>query len=255
VIAVQAIPALRDNYIWLLQGESDRVAVVDPGESEPVEQFLQAHGLTLSAILITHHHADHTGGIGALTRRWRAPVFGPKNDGIAGLTEPLKPDAIFELPGSGLEFKALAVPGHTRGQAAYYGNGCVFTGDTLFSAGCGRLFEGTPDEMWGSLCRLRDLPNDTRVYCGHEYTLKNLQFAASVEPDNRAIDDRLDFARQQVAAARPTLPSTIGEEKTFNPFLRADRATIRNGVEQRSGQNQDDPVAVFAALRALKDHF
>jgi hydroxyacylglutathione hydrolase len=255
VTAVEAIPALRDNYIWVLRERSGRAAVVDPGEAAPVERFLETNELKLSAILVTHHHADHTGGIDALARHRDVPVFGPADDGIAGLTSPLEADARFEVPGVDVEFETFIVPGHTRGQAAYYGGDCVFTGDTLFSAGCGRLFEGTPDEMWQSLCRLRELPDHTRIYCGHEYTLKNLEFAKKVEPDNAAIDERSAYARQQADAGRPTLPSTVGDEKRFNPFLRADRATIRDGVERLSGQSQDDPAAVFAALRVLKDHF
>ncbi|HET7570444.1 MAG TPA: hydroxyacylglutathione hydrolase [Gammaproteobacteria bacterium] len=255
MVTSSAIPALRDNYIWLLRGDSARVAVVDPGEAQPVADRLAAESLELAAILVTHHHWDHTGGIAELRARRDIPVFGPAADGIAGLTEPLDDHDRFEVPGVGCTLEALATPGHTRGQIAYYGADAVFTGDTLFSAGCGRLFEGTAEQMWASLTRLRALPPETRVYCGHEYTQRNLQFAAAVEPDNDAVARRQRWADDRRAAGEPTLPSTIGEEAEFNPFLRADREAVRNSAERHCGQTLNDPAAVFAALRSWKDNF
>lgn len=229
--------------------------MIDPGEAEPVLARLQADRLALSAILVTHHHADHTGGIQELRSRWDVPVFGPAADNIAGVTAPLADDETFDVPGIGLSLQALATPGHTRGQAAYYAEGMVFTGDTLFSAGCGRLFEGSADQMWRSLDRLRGLPGDTRVYCGHEYTQKNLRFAAQVEPNNKAIEERRAWADKRLAAGEPTLPSTIGDELEFNPFLRPDHDEVRVGVARKTGSRLKDPVAVFAALRDWKDHY
>lgn len=255
MIAVTAIPALRDNYIWLLKGETERVAVVDPGEAEPVLARLKADNLELAAILVTHHHYDHTDGIPALRAHRDVPVFGPAADTIAGVTEALDADASFEVPGIDVTFQALATPGHTRGQAAYFGGGMAFTGDTLFSAGCGRLFEGSAGQMWASLGRLRALPPETRVYCGHEYTQSNLRFAAEVEPDNQSIAQRQAWAAKRLAAGQPTLPSTIGDEIEFNPFLRADRDSVRVAAEKNMGESLHDPVAVFAALRTWKDNY
>ncbi|HET6724764.1 MAG TPA: hydroxyacylglutathione hydrolase [Gammaproteobacteria bacterium] len=255
MIAVTAIPALRDNYIWLLKGETECVAVVDPGEAAPVNARLADDDLELAAILVTHHHWDHSDGIPGLSARWDVPVFGPAADGIKGVTSPLDAGTTFEVPGVGCTFQALPTPGHTRGQAAYYGEGMVFTGDTLFSGGCGRLFEGTAGQMWESLCRLRQLPPETRVYCGHEYTQGNLRFAAEVEPGNEAIKKRQSWANDRRAAGSPTLPSTIGDEMTFNPFLRADHDSVRAAAERAAGAKLNDPVAVFAALRSWKDNF
>lgn len=252
---VTAIPALRDNYIWLIQDDSDQAVVVDPGEADPVIRHLSNQRLALSAILVTHHHFDHTGGISALTRRWPAPVIGPAADNISAVDTPLEADAKFNVPGIERQFTALSTPGHTIGQVAYCGEGHAFTGDTLFSGGCGRLFEGTAEQMWQSLCRLRDLPPTTRVYCGHEYTQRNLRFAATVEPNNAAIAERLDWADRCRSNGRPTLPSTIGDEILFNPFLRADESSVRASAERRAGAPLTKPAEVFATIRAWKDNF
>lgn len=254
-ISTFAIPALSDNYIWLLKGATDRVVVVDPGQASPVAQFLQDNHLELAAIVVTHHHHDHTGGISALRKHWEIPVFGPLADNIAQVTVPLQRDETFNLPGLDCSFQALATPGHTRGQANYYGGGMVFTGDTLFSGGCGRLFEGTAETMWISLQKLRALPPETLMYCGHEYTRKNLQFAAAVEPNNEAIRQRQIWAQARVDKGQPTLPSTIANEREFNPFLRADQADVRRAAERYKGTSLGEPDAVFAALREWKDHF
>lgn len=255
MLTVSAIPALHDNYIWLLKGDGNRVAVVDPGDAQPVLHALDADDLQLAAVLLTHHHHDHTGGVAALKARFDISVFGPAADGIAGLTEPLDDGDTADVPDPDCSFEALSVPGHTRGQVAYYGAGRVFTGDTLFSAGCGRLFEGTANEMWTSLKRLRALPAETLVYCGHEYTQANLRFAAEVEPGNEAISQRRAWADAERAAGRPTLPSTIGEECEFNPFLRADNAVVRASAERRAGTALDEPATVFQVLRAWKDNY
>lgn len=255
MVTISSIPALRDNYIWLLLGDSARVAVVDPGDAQPVRDRLAAENLELAAILVTHHHWDHTAGIAGLRAHWDVPVFGPAADGLAELTDPLDDNDRFEVPGVGCTLTALATPGHTRGQIAYYGADAVFTGDTLFSAGCGRLFEGTAEQMWASLTRLRALPPETRVYCGHEYTQRNLQFAAAVEPNNETVARRKRWADERRAAGEPTLPSTIGEEAEFNPFLRADHDAVRNSAERHCGNTLNDPAAVFAALRSWKDNF
>lgn len=255
MLTASAIPALRDNYIWVLRGESTRVAVVDPGDAQPVIDRLASAGLELAAILITHHHHDHCDGAAPLKARFNVPVYGPADDGIVGLTHPLNDGDVIDVPGIEVELQVLSVPGHTRGQAAYYGAGLVLTGDTLFSAGCGRLFEGTAAQMWASLERLRALPGGTRLYCGHEYTHGNLMFAAAVEPDNQAVAARLAWAAQRREADEPTLPSTLAEELEFNPFLRADRDSVRQAAERHTGRALADPVAVFAAIRAWKDSY
>ena len=256
-LTVTPFPALRDNYIWLVHGTSDssRVAIVDPGEAEPLFGFLQQHALRPEAVLVTHHHPDHTGGVRALADYFNIPVYGPAREASHVVTHPLHDGARVQLPGLGLEFAALDIPGHTLGHIALHGHGAVFSGDTLFSAGCGRLFEGNADQMLASLERLAALPEETRVYCGHEYTAANLAFAATVDPHNESVR----VLREEVASLNarrvPTLPSTIGQELSINPFLRTSESAVRRAAEQWSGTMLNDKVRVFAALRRWKDSF
>lgn len=254
------VPAFRDNYVWAIRA-GDRVAVVDPGEAAPVEAFLARERVALAAILVTHHHADHVGGIDALLAARRIPVIGPARESIPGRTRAVRDGDAIEIPGLGLPLDALEVPGHTAGAIAYasadaaWGAPVLFCGDTLFAAGCGRLFEGTPAQMHASLARLAALPADTRVYCGHEYTLANLRFAAAVEPANAAIAERTVREAAKRAAGEPTLPSTLADEAATNPFLRSHVAAVRAAAEAREGRRLDDPVEVFAAVRAWKNAF
>lgn len=250
------IPAFNDNYIWMLHDER-RALVVDPGDAQPVLTALAQHGLTLASILVTHHHGDHTGGVDALRQRTGAQVFGPAGE---LMPEPLQRlndgDLITPL---GLRFEVLLVPGHTAGHIAYWGqitgaDPVLFCGDTLFSAGCGRLFEGTPAQMLTSLTRLAALPEATRVCCAHEYTLGSLRFALAVEPDNTDLQAYQAHARTLRQQLVPTLPSSIGLEKAVNPFLRTHLPKVVHAVQQIA-PNADDPVAVFAALRTWKDKF
>jgi hydroxyacylglutathione hydrolase len=248
--------AFEDNYIWIVRGSApDRAVVVDPGDADPVFAALEAAGLTLAAVLCTHHHGDHVGGVGALTARWPVPVYGPARERIRGATVPLADGDRVALDDLGLGFDVLDVPGHTAGHIAYVGHGLLFCGDTLFSAGCGRLFEGTAAQLHASLARLAALPDDTRVYCGHEYTRANLGFARRVEPDNPDIAVHLKTVEALRAADRPSLPSTIGLERRINPFLRSDVPTVREAAEREASKTLDSPVAVFAALRRWKDHY
>ncbi|MFO7179974.1 MAG: hydroxyacylglutathione hydrolase [Pseudomonadota bacterium] len=255
-VTIEIVPCLKDNYAYVVSRSGDRRAlVVDPSEGEPVRAALERLGLELAGILCTHHHHDHVGGNQALLRAFPGiAVFGSRTDAtrIPGITDLL--DDGDEREHAGFAFRALHVPGHTLGAIAYRLEDAVFTGDTLFVAGCGRLFEGTPAQMHASLNeKLAALPPSTKVYCGHEYTLKNLEFAAHVEPDNEAVRDKLERVRAARARGEPTVPSTIGEERATNPFLRCDAPTIRARMAERGAASE--PVAVFAAVRRAKDTF
>ncbi|WP_417692144.1 hydroxyacylglutathione hydrolase [Pseudomonas sp.] len=255
MIQISALPAFTDNYIWLLQDHAtQRCAVVDPGDATPVQAWLDAHpGWVLSDILITHLHHDHVGGVQALKNATHATVYGPANENIPARDVALQDND--QLSVLGWDFDVYAVPGHTLGHIAYYHHGLLFCGDTLFAAGCGRLFEGTPAQMHQSLSRLASLPEDTLVYCTHEYTLSNLRFAAAVEPGNLDIAARLEKVSQQRAASVMTLPSTLALEKLTNPFLRTAETSVKQKADERNGQRNETPSEVFAALRAWKDKF
>ncbi|MBL8447265.1 MAG: hydroxyacylglutathione hydrolase [Zoogloeaceae bacterium] len=246
------LPAFRDNYIWTLRHHRSAV-VVDPGDADPVLHYLEDQGLDLTAILVTHHHADHVGGIGTLRRRWPVPVFGPAREAIPACSHPLAEGDRVRLAIPSLELEVLEVPGHTLGHIAYLGAGFVFCGDTLFSAGCGRLFEGTAAQLQASLARLAALPPETLVYCTHEYTLANLRFARQVEPDNPGREDYRRDCEGRRAIGAPTLPSTIGRERAVNPFLRTTEPAIIAAVTTWQGRPPEDDAACFAALREWKN--
>lgn len=253
------VPALSDNYIWLAYRGSHAV-VVDPGEAAPVERLLDQYALTLDAILLTHHHGDHVGGARALQARSGATVYGPAREQLPVCDRRLaQGDTIF-LENLDLRLEVLDIPGHTAGHIAYFGRmnqgkPLVFCGDTLFSGGCGRLFEGTPAQMYDSLGKLRALPLDTLVCCAHEYTLANLRWALQVEPGNVALQRWWEAAQGLRAQGLPTLPTTIGAEQDFNPFLRTQQESVANAARAQSGARSDSAVAVFTDLRAWKDHF
>lgn len=255
MIQITALPAFTDNYIWLLQDtDKRRCAVVDPGDAAPVHAWLAAHpDWVLSDILITHHHHDHVGGVESLKKATGATVYGPASETIPALDVALKDgDRISVLDG---EFSVIEVPGHTLGHIAFYQPGLLFCGDTLFAAGCGRLFEGTPEQMHKSLSRLAALPDDTHVYCAHEYTLSNLKFAAAVEPGNSHTAKRLAEVTQKRDAGIITLPSTLALEKLTNPFLRTGETSVNEKLDERIGSANRSPSGVFAALRSWKDTF
>ena len=252
--AIIPIRAFADNYIWLLR-EGATAAVVDPGDAAPVIAYLDREGIALSAILATHHHGDHVGGVLDLVARWPVPVFGPARETIPGRTHALAEGNSITVPGMGCRFSVLDIPGHTSGHIAYVGDDILFCGDTLFAAGCGRLFEGTPAQMVASLDKLAALPETVSVYCGHEYTLSNLKFALVVEQGSQALLAREVRERSKRERGLPTLPSTIAEERLTNPFLRTGEAVICSAAERHAGRPLANRVAVFAELRAWKNAF
>jgi len=234
--------------------------VVDPGEARPVQDYLAQEGLTLVAILATHHHPDHVGGIAELVAMKKVPVFGPKGEPIPELTHPVGQGDKVEIPGLAAaptalapSFDVLDIPGHTRAHVAYYGLGSLFCGDTLFACGCGRVFEGTAAQMLQSLTKLAALPDETKVYCGHEYTLANIKFARAVDPGNALLAAREERAQCLRDAGRPTLPSTLGEERATNPFLRCAEPAVVESANKYLGARASDPVRVFAAIREWKN--
>lgn len=251
---LEPLPALADNYIWFSHLGEDHYLVVDPGEAAPVEVALGRRTVASLTILLTHHHRDHVGGAEALRTRHEARVVAPEDPRIEAATARVRDGDVIALPG-GTEARVIAVPGHTTSHVAYLVGDVLFCGDTLFSLGCGRLFEGTPAEMSASLARLAALPSATRVCCGHEYTLSNARFARTIEPDNDALAARIDWATRRREAGLPTLPSTIGIELAANPFLRCGTATVRAAVAGDDDRGEIDPVEVFARLRTRKDRF
>ena len=254
ITTIVPIRAFQDNYIWCLRRGSAAV-VVDPGDANPVLDYLSNEDLKLAAILTTHHHGDHVGGNTTLLSKYNVPVFGPALEKIPGITRPLREGDNIEVPGVGLHLRVFDVPGHTAGHIAYYGDGVLFCGDTLFSCGCGRLFEGTAAQMHSSLSKLAALPGDTLVYCGHEYTLSNLRFARAADPGNPAIDERETTARAALAGGNPSLPSTIESELAANPFLRGGSPAVTASANRYAGRALTSQVEVFAMLRKWKDGF
>uniref|UniRef100_Q0HUH9 Hydroxyacylglutathione hydrolase n=1 Tax=Shewanella sp. (strain MR-7) TaxID=60481 RepID=Q0HUH9_SHESR len=267
MLTITAINAFNDNYIWVLRQDSQQnVYVVDPGDANVVLDYLHKHQLTLAGILITHHHRDHTGGIAALaahveqTTGHTLAVYGPQSEAIQGINLPIdpKPSDTLTLPFIDAPVHILSVPGHTAGHIAYLVDGALFCGDTLFSAGCGRLFEGSPAQMWQSLSLLAALPDTTRVYCAHEYTLANLKFAQAVDTDNEALKAYVKRANDLRAQNKATIPSTIELERAINPFLRPLAPTIVNSIKNQfcdQDLTKTDELTCFTLLRQWKDIF
>ena len=254
MIKVHCVPAFDDNYIWLIgTGDSNTVSAVDPGDADPVFDYLNRHGLALEAILITHHHYDHTGGIEDLLSHYPVPVYGPANERITALSQPLAEGDHISLNGGAVELRVIETPGHTRGHVCYFGHGALFCGDTLFTAGCGRLFEGTAEQMHRSLAKIAALPDETLIYCAHEYTLDNLKFALVAEPDNPDTRERQAASLEMRRQGQPTVPSTLALEKRTNPFLRTDVAALVTAAERFSGHTLTSGAEIFGAVRHWKD--
>lgn len=256
MINIAPIPAFTDNYIWLIS-HAQRAWVVDPGDAQPVLNYLQQNNLTLAGILLTHYHFDHIGGVNKLLSNAQVPVYGNPQK-ISQVTEALNEGDKIKL--ENIELEVIAVPGHTLDHIAYFGHipeqgPCLFCGDTLFSAGCGRLFEGTPEQMLRSLEKLKQLPVETKVFCAHEYTLANLAFAREVMPESQHVQQRLTECEQSRAQHQPTLPARLGDELRYNPFLMADDDQVINAASQRLKAKPANETEVFATIRQWKDSF
>lgn len=255
MLHLEPIPSFEDNYIWAVH-DGERAIFVDPGEAGPVLDWLARRGMSPAAVLVTHHHGDHCGGLGDILRDHAIPVYGPERDRIPGVNRPLREGVPCRVPELGLDFSVLEIPGHTLGHLAYVGHGWLFCGDALFSCGCGKVFEGTPAMLHASLQRLAGLPADTLVCCAHEYTLANLRFALAVDPDNPALLAWQDWSTRLRQRGEPTLPVHLGDELARNPFLRCAAPAVRAGVAGMSGQAAElDEAETFALLRALKNGF
>lgn len=250
------IPAFTDNYIWTIVHQNSRYAVIiDPGDAEAVIAAVDQLKLIPAYVLVTHHHGDHTAGVNALQSYYSLPTYGPNNPKIAGIDHPLHHHDRLALPKLALSFQIYATPGHTLDHIVYRNEQWLFCGDTLFSAGCGRLFEGSVAQMYQSLKSLARLPDDTAVYCTHEYTLANLKFARTVEPDNPQIQDYFAEMQEKCAKKAPTLPSSIGIEQKINPFLRCEIPNVHRAAEYHAQKRLYTPIEVFAVLRYWKDNF
>jgi hydroxyacylglutathione hydrolase len=254
-VIVTPICAFHDNYIWLLKSEhSNACVVVDPGDASPVLTAFSAQNLQLSGILLTHHHADHVGGVEQLLQHFPVDVYGPKGTS-PHLTHLVAEGDLIELPAIDASFHVLELPGHTLDHIAYYGEECLFCADTLFSLGCGRLFEGTAEQMVSSLNKIKQLPVDTALFPAHEYTEANSQFALCVEPDNKALLERQAEVREKRSENQPTLPVLLEMELKTNPFLRCDQIKVLQSAEQYVGHDLRSEVEVFAGIRGWKDEF
>lgn len=251
------LPAFSDNYIWLIQYQG-RALVVDPGQAEPVTRWLTEHQLLLDCILVTHHHGDHTGGVASLQQQWGAKVYGPASESLPFEYQPLQQGD--SVHWGDLVFQILDVPGHTSGHIAYWTqpnsqDPILFCGDTLFSGGCGRIFEGTPAQMLQAMDALSALPGQTRVCCAHEYTLSNLKFAMVVEPDNLALQAYVQQCQQRRSENLPTLPAQLATELKINPFLRSRQSTVIQAVQAYAPHTPNQDVEIFANLRSWKNDF
>lgn len=256
MLSVHAIPALKDNYIWLITSKDQQhVLIVDPGDAEPVIHHLEHYKLTPAAILITHHHYDHTDGIQDLVARYQLPVYGPASEAVALMSHPLSNVDKLTVTSHFPDFAVINIAGHTTGHIAYLTEDCLFCGDTLFGAGCGRILGGTAEQLFESLQWIASLPKQTKIFCAHEYTAANLRFAATIEPNNVAIQQRIRDTQILRQKDKPSLPSTLALELKTNPFLRCDQPEVIQAAQHFSDHAMASPIDVFKTLRAWKDKF
>jgi hydroxyacylglutathione hydrolase len=257
MLKIISIPAFKDNYIWLIiNSQLGQAVAVDPGDASPVLSFLESNNLSLAGILVTHKHADHTGGIGALIDRFPyIAVYAHPIEKIPLMTHPVKHDEIVMIDKWPVTYKVIHIPGHTMGHVAFYDHQALFSGDTLFGAGCGRIFEGTAEEMFCSLNKLMMLPDETMIYCGHEYTLANLNFASHVEPDNEDIRQRIKLTEKMILNNNSSLPSTMSSERKTNPFLRCTQKSVIERVQIYANRKLTNSVEVLRELREWKNNF
>ena len=255
MLEITPLPAFGDNYIWMLRNTGKKkVIAVDPGEAAQISNLMQESGFELAAVLLTHHHYDHTGGVSELLEQNpELPVYGPQIENIPGVNHPVCGGDRVEVDGMDIRFQVLDIPGHTAGHVAYYGEGVLFPGDTLFSVGCGRIFEGTHEQMVDALKQLADLPQETLIYCGHEYTLDNIGFAKWVEPENELVRSWEKRSRKMRAAGEATIPVQLRDELAINPFLRLSVPEVVAAAEKFAGHSLPDEVGVFTAIRQWKD--
>ncbi len=254
MIKINPIHAFKDNYIWIIHNEKYAV-IIDPGIATPVIEYIRQYHLKLIAILITHHHHDHTGGNLELSQLFRVQIYGPLKETIPGMTDGLEEGNIISLPELSLNLTVLDIPGHTAGHIAYYDSNHLFCGDTLFSCGCGRIFEGTAQQMYHSLKKITALPDQTQVYCTHEYTLSNIHFATEIDPTNSLLTEYANKVRMLRANNKPTIPTTLAIEKSINPFLRCEHPAIINAANQHAETQLSDAISVFSEIRKWKDHY
>ena len=254
MIKINPIHAFKDNYIWIIHNEKYAV-IIDPGIATPVIEYIRQHHLKLIAILNTHHHHDHTGGNLELSQLFGIQIYGPKKETIPGMTDGLEEGNIVRLPELPLNLTVLDTPGHTAGHISYYGSNNLFCGDTLFSCGCGRIFEGTAQQMYSSLKKITTLPDDTQVYCTHEYTLSNTHFATEIDPTNSLLAEYMSKVKLLRANHKPTIPTTLAIEKSINPFLRCEQSAIINAANRHAETQLPDAISVFSELRKWKDHY
>ena len=254
MIKIFPVPAFEDNYIWILhRSGTPHVVIVDPGDAQPVLKMLETYEYQPVAILITHHHRDHTGGIKQLLKHYPIPVYGPANEGIANLSQKVTDGEHVNIPELDIQLEVFEVPGHTRGHIAYYMEGALFCGDTLFTGGCGRLFEGTPEQMYQSLSKIASLPAATQIYCAHEYTQDNLNFARVVEPDNPKLLARIKNTQDKRHKNQPTVPAPLSLELSTNPFLRCDLPNVTQAAEKFALKSVNSGVDTFSIVRHWKD--
>lgn len=254
-LMILPLPAFQDNYIWTLRADQHCV-VVDPGDASVVLEYLRAESLELEAILVTHHHPDHTGGILELLEHFpEATVFAPDGRQIPGVTVSVQQGDVVYLNHLGMDFRVEMVAGHTLDHIMYVTDQLVFSGDVIFSAGCGRIFEGTPEQMLNALDKIMRLPNETLIYCTHEYTAANLEFAKVVEPNNKTLKDSATWVERQRANHFPTVPTNVAEQKKINPFVRLDSPEVMTFAEAQLGRPAKNRLEVFTAVRKAKDNF